>query len=218
MTFIVSHPTSLLCLTIVTLSIVTQYPPSHYFIDICNTMCLIFLTAFIATRTPSSEPTTGTSGTAQTHSPPPPSRTPLSSPTPDRCAFHPGEDGGRPECNGFRRGTHLETPDSHSFLDLSSDESFHGTVADKSYFSITTSPSHPDSDLSVSISSLGDVHSEGEEAGGAVQLIRPPNIPDTSPDVEFSVISGDPASSFRDRSTSSPSSESSASRSTCRFP
>ena len=56
-------------------------------------------------------------------------------------------------------------------------------------------PSHLDSGLGLSISSLEDVPSEDE----ATEPIVPSNFPDTNPDTRFPVVSSDPASPFRDR-------------------
>ena len=128
-TFIVSNPTSLLCLTIAILSFTTQYAPGFHLVNICNTICLTILTAFITTRTPSPNPATRTSDASQTHSPSPPSCVPQLPPTPDRCMLHHSVEGGCPGGKRFGRGSHLSTSDSISFLDLSSEESFHGMVS-----------------------------------------------------------------------------------------
>ena len=76
--------------------------------------------------------------------------------------------------------------------------------------SIVTLPPHLDSGLGLSVSSLGDVPSGDEEGGGAAQLIYPPEVPQTEPGVECSVVSGDQTSTFRDTPTPSLSSEASA--------
>ena len=82
---------------------------------------------------------------------------------------------------------------------------------DNPSLSATALPLSPDSGLGVSISSLEDVPSDGEEPGGTARLIHLPKITDTNSGVECPVVSGDPTSNFRDRPPRSPSSESSAS-------
>ena len=90
MTFMVPNPTSLLCLSIVILSLDTQYTPGFHLINICNTICLTFLTVYIATRTISPNPT---SDVPQIRSPSLPSRTPPSPPSPHHCTLHPSVEG-----------------------------------------------------------------------------------------------------------------------------
>jgi len=107
MTFAVSSPTSLFCLTIVILSLNTQNIPGFHLINICNTICLTFLAVYITTRTTSPNPA---SDVPQTYSPSPPSRTPPSPPTPRHRTLHPGVEGrcGRDRANRSRRGLTLK--------------------------------------------------------------------------------------------------------------
>ena len=86
-----------------------------------------------------------------------------------------------------------------------------------SYLSTSTSPSHLDYDLGGSISSLEDVHSEGEESGGTARLVHLPKIPNANLEVECATVGRDPTPNFRDRPPRLPSSESSASQAACRL-
>ena len=122
--FTVSNPISLFCLAIVTLSYATQCIPNLYLINMCNTICLTFLTGFLATRTPPPSSDTRASDASRTLSPSPPAHTPPSSPALHRCPLHLDVRSASPYGSRFRHGIHGPS----SFLDLSSEESFQGTV------------------------------------------------------------------------------------------
>jgi len=207
MTFSVSNPTSLFCLTIVILSLNTQDTPGFHFINICNTLCLTFLTAYIATRTTSPSPA---SDAPQTLSPTPPSRTPPSPPSLYRRMLHPGVEGVWTRSGLDAELTLQQQVKTRSSISRRRNPSKVQFPNDP-YLSATILPSHLDSGSGVSISSLEDLPSEGEETGGTTQLVHLPKIPDTDPDVECPAVGGDPASNFRDRPPCSSSSESSAS-------
>jgi hypothetical protein len=122
--FTVSNPISLFCLAIVTLSFTTQCIPNFHLINMCNTICLTFLTGFLATRTPPPSSDTRASDASRTHSPSPPAHTPPSSPALHRCPPYLDVQSASPYGGRFRHGIHSPS----SFLDLSSEESFQGTV------------------------------------------------------------------------------------------
>ena len=93
MAFAVSNSISLFCLAIVILSFTAQYIPSLYLTNMCNTICLIFLTAFIATRALPPSPATRASDVPHIPSPSPSTRTPPSPPTTHHFPFYPDVQG-----------------------------------------------------------------------------------------------------------------------------
>jgi hypothetical protein len=122
--FTVFNPISLFCLAIVTLSFATQCIPNFRLINMCNTICLTFLASFLATRTPPPSSDTRASDASRTLSPSTPAHTPPSSPTLHRCPPHLDVQSASPYGGRFRHEIHSPS----SFLDLSSEESFQGTV------------------------------------------------------------------------------------------
>ena len=209
---VISNTISLSCLVIAILSFTTKYVLGSHLTNMCNTTCLIFLTAsIIRSRMPSPNPTTRVPDALQTLSPSPSARTPPL-PLSHSCLFHPDAQGGSLCGNGCRNRVQPRIPDPNSFLDLTSEESFQGTVLRQPCLLAAILLSHLDSGLGLSVSSLEDVSSEDETP----ESINPPEVPDINPDVRCPVISGDKVSPFRDQPSPSLS-ESSASRSSYRL-
>ena len=210
-TLVISNTISLSCLVIAILSFTTKYVLGSHLTNMCNTTCLIFLTAsIIRSRMPSPNPTTRVPDALQTLSPSPSARTPL--PLSHSCLFHPDAQGGSLCGNGCRNRVQPRIPDPNSFLDLTSEESFQGTVPRRLRLAATTLLSYPDSGLGLSILSLEDASSEDE----ASEPINPPKVSDTDLDVGRPVVGGDVALPFRDQLSHSLS-ELSASRTSCRL-
>lgn len=124
-----SNTISLFCLAIAILSFTTQYILNLHLTNMCNTICLIFLAASIATRMPPSNPVTRVPDDLQTLLPSPSIGTPPSPLTPHDFLLCPDAQGAHLYGNGFRTGVYPLNLDPNSFLDLTSEESFQGTVS-----------------------------------------------------------------------------------------
>ena len=103
----VSNTTSLLFLAITILSFTTQYITGFHLTNICNTICLIFLTASFVTRVSSSNPATGIHDALQTLAPSPSTCTPRLPPPPHGCLLYPDVQGASLYSDTFRGGSLL---------------------------------------------------------------------------------------------------------------
>ena len=131
--FMASHPTSLLYLAIVILSCATQYTLGLHLIDICNTIWLIFFTAFPASRRPSPDTTVEVSASPQTISPPPSTGTPPLLLTPHPSLLEVEVQGANLSYSIIGCEIRSWILDLDSFLDLSYEESSQGAISNYPY-------------------------------------------------------------------------------------
>ena len=101
----VSNTTSLLFLAITILSFTTQYITGFHLTNICNAICLIFLTASFVTRV--SNPATGIHDALRTLAPSPSTGTPRLPPPPHSYLLYPDVQGASLYSDTFRWGSLL---------------------------------------------------------------------------------------------------------------
>jgi hypothetical protein len=126
--FAISNPISLIYLVIVILSFTTKYVHGSHLIDICNRICLTFLAAFATNQTASPHPTIRPSEYSYKTARSPPTRVSPLHPTPHQFLPYADTQDASLSNSVPGRKTHSRTPDSDSFLDLSSEQSFQGAV------------------------------------------------------------------------------------------
>ena len=194
-TFAASNPISLFCLATSILYFTAQYIPGSHLANMCNTICLIFLTTLIAARTLPFNHATQPPDALQTLSPSLSTYAFPLSPTPHSSLLLTNAQGrrlcGSSSDSELTLESQTQTRSSISCLRDPSKVRLRSTP----YLTATALPSHLDSGLGLSISSLEGVPFEDE----AAEPIVPSNFSGTNPDTGFPVVGGDPESPFRDQ-------------------